>query len=158
MFSLLVGVALSGPAPALDGTWVLDEQRTESMDAVLRAHGLPWPVRKLMGKGPEWMRLECGTQRVTTTIKTPVGVLSELMLMDHTARPVKTPLGEQVVWHRWTEDGAMQSSRHLAERSPQSAMVRTCKVQPDDSLRCRVQVLSQQGQPVAATQVFTRQQ
>ena len=97
----------SQEATAIDGRWQIDWERSEGMDAMMQAQGIPGAVRYMM-RGAELVQtLVVSNDVVELRRKLPIGTVEETLIPDGVSRATQSRRGDHMLSCRWDSSGRL---------------------------------------------------
>jgi hypothetical protein len=111
---LFVSIALAHSLAPFTGTWHLDPEASTSLDALLSAQGLSWPLRKLAGTARPTLEVRETDGGLAITTLDPLGRREDLVHPDGQARETTTRQGPVTCTSRWA-GAALLTRCRLAE-------------------------------------------
>ncbi len=116
------------------GRWVLDNERSESVEPLLEAHGIPAPQRRLLAKMKVSLEVEQSSGQILIKAVTPILTDTELLKTDGTRQERSVPyLGLLDYQSEWTDEGRVLVTHSKARQSHLKGNVRRY-LSPDGDL------------------------
>ena len=117
----------AAPGEELEGSWVLEPQRSAPMEPLLAAMGVPWLERQAAARiVPEQdIAVAADGKAVTITSRVPTSAQSTLVV-DGVQRPSQGMAGFHTARHSWEVDGGLVSvlNGQAPDGAPMTAVIR----------------------------------
>lgn len=152
---LLLLAALALAAPNFTGTWTLDLDASQSVDALLAASGASWPERAAAGTLSVTQQITQDPKQVRLDFDSALVERSEVLVPDGVPRTFTGKNGTGTVATSWKGD-ALVTVSDLPTASGQRLKLTATRTLEDGgrTLRQRLELRTPDGQVVVADRIF----
>lgn len=154
LLAILTTAAAAGPNPAMSGSWQIDLDASDPVDAILEAQGASWLERKAARTVKVTQQITVAGTTVNIVTKGGGKTRNEEVVGDGLARQLDGKLGAMTVTAQWSEAGDLIGVTVVSGESPLTATVTRHLV--DDATLHQVIELQTAGETLQATRVFRR--
>ena len=150
--------SLAWATAPLEGAWVLDPGKSESVEAILEAQGVSWAARKAATSVIPKLQITQDESAVRVTSTTPKGTTTEVFPTDGQPHRTDSPDGQPATWTtRWQGDTLVSTRAVAFGPDKQPATLTLSRSRVGEAMHQRVTLVVEGGATHTALRVFVPQ-
>ena len=156
---LPTNAAIAEPAN-FSGHWVIDEDASDSMDAILKLQDISWVLRKAAEGLDHEVTIKQEATQLTATFDNLLGNAVQVLVFDGKPHKTQNPAGGEVIWSTsWNDDQTtLISSGPTTTEGVSAILTEKRSLSADGSqMILAVEVVTSDGQKGKANRIFKRQ-
>lgn len=157
MWSLLLPLALANPTQ-MSGTWTLDREASDSVDAILAARGISWPIRQAAQYSEVTQVFTFSADTLHIHVNSSLRDTEEDLRLDGTRQSRTTDRGEPVtLWTVWEGEALVTTSLITGPDGATTRFVITRRVEQEGAVMRQTMLWDPpEGPTLSADRIFRR--